>query len=167
MLKGTSLNYSGLHILLYKVIVGPMMTILVRNSKSRNLLFWGYKLCSKISSIGKSPRYISVPNRKFPVQYWILGIFLEFSRNFKFGNSRFIFGTETGREMASPKWRDWDRTRKRMFPNAWDGKFPRFFREKSGSRKMAFGNADLYPWCWPLFTIFISFNQKRTTSHSH
>ena len=45
--------------------------------------------------------------------------------------------------LASPKWRDWDRTGKRMFPNARDGKFPGFFREKSGSREMAFGNADL------------------------
>ena len=26
--------------------------------------------------------------------------------------------------------RDWDGTRKRMFPNVWDGKFPGFFREK-------------------------------------
>ena len=31
-----------------------------------------------------------------------------------------------------------------MFPNAWDGKFPGFLGEISGSREMAFGNADLY-----------------------
>ena len=33
--------------------------------------------------------------------------------------------------------------RKRMFPNARDGKFTKIFWEKSGSREMAFGNADL------------------------
>ena len=85
----------------------------------------------------------SVPNKKNHEQYWILGISGIEIQNFKFWNSCFVFGTETGREMASPKWRDWDGTAKRMFLNARDGKFPRFFREKSGSREMAFGNADL------------------------
>ena len=33
----------------------------------------------------------------------------------------------------------------RMFPNARDEKFPRFFPEISGSQEMPFGNADLYP----------------------
>ena len=37
-----------------------------------------------------------------------------------------------------------------MFPNAWDGKFPRFFREKSGFREIALENADLY--CSVTFT---------------
>ena len=32
-----------------------------------------------------------------------------------------------------------------MFPNARDATFPGIYGEKSGSRKMAFGNADLYP----------------------
>ena len=31
-----------------------------------------------------------------------------------------------------------------MFPNARDREFPEFFGEISGSREMAFGNADLY-----------------------
>ena len=30
-----------------------------------------------------------------------------------------------------------------MFLNAQDGKFPRFFQENSGSREMAFGNANI------------------------
>ena len=34
----------------YNRIVRPMMTILVRNSKSRALLCWGRIICSKISS---------------------------------------------------------------------------------------------------------------------
>ena len=51
--------------------------------------------------------------------------------------------------LKSPIWefpfnfRDWDSTGKRIFLNAREGKFPRFFREKSGSREMAFRNADL------------------------
>ena len=53
-------------------------------------------------------------------------------------------GTETGQELASTEWRDWDRTGKGIFLNARDGKFLGFLREKSGSREMAFGNADLY-----------------------
>ena len=40
--------------------------------------------------------------------------------------------------------RDWVRTRKRMFPNAWNATFSRFLLEKSVTREMAFGNADLY-----------------------
>ena len=79
----------------------------------------------------------SVPNKKIPEQYWISGISGIEIQNLKFRNSCFIFGTETGPEMASPEWRDWNGTGKRMFPNARDGKFPRFFWE------MAFGNADL------------------------
>ena len=39
-------------------------------------------------------------------QYLISGISGIETQNFKFGNSSFIFGIETGREMASPKWRD-------------------------------------------------------------
>ena len=41
-------------------------------------------------------------------------------------------------------------TGKRMFPYAWDGKFPGFFQEISGSREMPFGNADLYFHLLPL-----------------
>ena len=70
--------------------------------------------------------------------------FWNFSRNFKLGNSGFIFGTKTEWELASPEWWDWDRTGKRMFPKARHGKFPGFFWEKSGSREMAFGSANLY-----------------------
>ena len=82
-------------------------------------------------------KHISAPNRKFPVQYRISGIFPKFSRNFKFGNSCFIFGTETGRELASPECQYWTGTGNRMFPST--------FWEISGSRELAFGNADLYP----------------------
>ena len=41
-------------------------------------------------------------------------------------------------------------------PNARDGKFPRFFGEKTGSREMAFGNADLYI----IFIIFLYFHAE-------
>ena len=34
-----------------------------------------------------------------------------------------VFRTETGWELASPEWRDWDRTGRSMFPNARDGKW--------------------------------------------
>ena len=44
---------------------------------------------------------------------------------FKFGNSRFILGTETGREMASLEWAKIIRDGKWVF-NAQDGKFPAF-----------------------------------------
>ena len=48
------------------------------------------------------------------------------------------------REATSTEWRDRLGTGKRLFPNARDGKFLGFFQEKSFSREMAFGNADLY-----------------------
>ena len=82
-----------------------------------------------------------------------LGKSLERSWNDKFGNSRFIFGTETGQELASPEWPDLDRTEKRIFPHAPDWKFPRFFREKSGLRDMAFENIDLWPQ--PCFRTYV------------
>ena len=65
-------------------------------------------------------------------------------QNFKFGNSHFIFGTEMGQEVASPEWAGirWELDQC-LVSSARDGKFPMFFREKFGSRKMAFGNADL------------------------
>ena len=45
------------------------------------------------------------PTGNFPscTEFWeFFPNFPEFSRNFKFGNFRFIFGTETGRELALP-----------------------------------------------------------------
>ena len=69
----------------------------------------------------------SIPNTKISKQYWTLGILGIEIQNFKFGNSRFIFGTETEREKASPEWRDWVGTGKRMFPNVQDITFPNFF----------------------------------------
>ena len=75
-------------------------------------------------------KHISIPNRKFLVQYRISGIFPDFSRNLKFGNSRFIFGTETGPGRGCS----------RMLET---GNFLDFSGKKSGSREMAFGNADL------------------------
>ena len=50
----------------------------------------------------------------------------EFSRNFKFGNSGFIFGTETGRDETGP-----GRGCSQMLGTG-----------NSGSREMAFGNAN-------------------------
>ena len=42
----------------YHAIVGPMMTISVRNSKSQALLFWGRIIRSKVSSTGIGPRFV-------------------------------------------------------------------------------------------------------------
>ena len=64
-----------------------------------------------------------------------------------FGNSQMFPDVKRDREAASPECRYWVGTGKRMFPNARDGKFHRFFSEKSGSGEMAFGNADLYYLC--------------------
>ena len=65
-------------------------------------------------------------------------------QNFKFGNSRFFFGTEMGQEVASLEWAGIRQDGKWLVSSAQDGKFPRFFWEKSFSREMVFGNADLY-----------------------
>ena len=42
----------------YNAIVGLMMTISVKNSKRRALLFWGHKIYSKISSTGIGLRVV-------------------------------------------------------------------------------------------------------------
>ena len=60
-----------------------------------------------------------------------------------FGNSWMFPDLKRDRETASPECRYWAGTGKRMFPNARDREFPKFFREISGSREIAFGNADL------------------------
>ena len=83
----------------------------------------------------------------FSTQQEIFPSSTKFSQNFKFGNSRFIFGTETGPEMASPEWRDLDRPGQRMFPNARDGKFSGFFWENPVPGKWHSGTqtSTIYP----------------------
>ena len=64
-------------------------------------------------------------------------------QNFKFGNSRFIFGIETGREMASPEWRDWDGTGSGLVLECTGPGNSQIFREKIWYPKNETGNADL------------------------
>ena len=54
-------------------------------------------------------------------------------QNFKFGNFRFIFGTETGREVASLEWAGLSRDREE---DARDGQFIGFSGKKFGAQKM-------------------------------
>ena len=56
-------------------------------------------------------------------------------QNFKFGYSRFIFGTETGREVASLEWAGIRRDGKWLVLNAQDRKFSGFARKKFGTPK--------------------------------
>ena len=60
-----------------------------------------------------------------------------------FGNSQvFTAWNKTG--SSHSELRDWVRTGKRMFPKVRDATFPSFLVEISGSREMAFGNANPY-----------------------
>ena len=64
---------------------------------------------------------------------------LEFICVIKFGNSRFIFRTETGREAGSLKWVGLRRDGKGPVLDAWDEKFSKFFWKKLGTGKSGSG----------------------------
>ena len=61
----------------------------------------------------------------------------------KFGNSHFIFGTVTGREVASLKW-GLSRDQEEDVPECSVREISRIFREKIWYPKNETGNADLY-----------------------
>ena len=67
---------------------------------------------------------------------WIDGD-LKMNKNteFKFVKTRFIFGTETGREVASLEWAGIRGEEKWLVLNAWDRKFPAFAGKKFGTLK--------------------------------
>ena len=65
------------------------------------------------------------------LKWRISGILGNEIQNFKFGNSRFIFGIETGREMASPEWRYWDRT-----GGSWKNSVPQTTRPRTQTSKL-------------------------------
>ena len=90
-------------------------------------------------------------NKSVPVEKFLSSAEIKFF-NFDSGSSREFPNVSRpfrDREPASPECRYWAGTGKMMFPNARYREFPEFFREISGSREMAFGNADLYSeqWC--------------------
>ena len=82
-----------------------------------------------------SIKHIAVPNRKFLAQLWISGISGIWIQNFKYGNSRFIFGTEIGPEVASLEWVGIRWYGKWLVLNTRDGKFPGKFGKKFGTKK--------------------------------
>ena len=81
-----------------------------------------------------------------------------------FGNSQMFPDLKRDWEAASPECRYRVGTWKRMFPNARDGKFPRFFWEKSGSREMALGTQTSTILLYiPLVSLYVLYSCTEVT----
>ena len=92
------------------------------------------------------------PNKKVPEQYWISGIEI---KNFKFGNSHFIFGTETERKMASSEQGDWDSTGRGCSQMVKTGNFPDFSWKNPVPGKQHSGTQTSNLLCWS-YTLLAS-----------
>ena len=94
----------------------------------------------------------SVPNKKISEQHWISGISVIEIQKFKFGNSRCIFGTETGWEVASLEWAGLSQDREEDAPECLGWEISRIFQKKIWDPKNETRNADLY------LTIILFYN---------